>query len=291
MEASMKCYLCNHDLILYLTKNNYIVYRCSSCGLGITDLKKDYHKFVSEHYGKGYFTGDPKLSAYIDYKDDKGNIVRNLEKFLKKVRQYMPSGKLLDVGCAMGYFVELANNAGYDAYGFDPSEFAAQEARRIVGERRIKIGTIDSVSYPKNSFDVITLFDVFEHLQNPLEDIKKLTTFLKPNGIIIIATGDTESWAAKAFGRRWTFYNPPQHLFFFNKANLVLLLSKSGLTPVYWFRIGKWLSLRYLLHLATTVGENPFAHSILLFSNRLKIEKTPLYVPLHDNMVVIAKKI
>src|SRR5690348_6160158 len=283
----MRCYLCAHHMNVFLVKNGYTIYRCSSCGLAQTDLKKNYEDFVVEHYNKGYFSGDPTRSAYINYKDDKQFIVKNMRQFLRKIRKYKPKGKLLDVGCALGFFAELAREQGYDVYGFDPSSYAVMEAKKLVGSSRIKQGTIAAVSYPKKTFDVITLFDVFEHLADPAGDIAKLSTFLKDDGIMVIATGDSASILARILKRRWTFYIPPQHLFFFNKITMKDLLFRVKLQPVEWFRIGKWLSLRYVLHLARTTGESLMANSLYDLMKKFQVESTPLYLPVGDNMVAI----
>ncbi len=286
----MKCYLCKSETNLFIHKNGYAIYKCVSCGLARTDLKQKYSDFVEKHYNKGYFTGDPTRSAYINYKDDKQFILKNMHQFMSRVKAHKPKGKLLDVGCALGFFVELAKDTGYDAYGFDPSSYAVDEAKKLVGASRIKRGTISSVKYPKKSFDVITMFDVFEHLSDPGSDMQKLSTLLKDDGVMVIATGDTNSLLAKTLKRRWTFYIPPQHLFFFNKSLMTELLAKYKLKPIEWFRIGKWLSLRYVLHLAKTTGESRIAHMLYMLMGKLRLEQLPLYLPVQDNMVTIVKK-
>lgn len=286
----MRCYLCHSPMQLFLTKNKYSIYRCPACGLGMTDLHASYRAFVTSHYVKGYFTGDPSYSAYDNYQEDKPFITRNIVKYLTKILQWKKNGRLLDVGCAMGYGVEMAIRAGLDAYGFDPSKYATERARTLVGSHRIKTGTIDSVSYPKASFDVITLFDVFEHLADPAGNLGKLWSYLKDGGIIVIATGDCESYLAKILKRRWTFYIPPQHLFFYSRSTLTTLLSKTGFVPVDWFRIGKWLSLRYVLHLARTTGESKIGSWLYKLIGRTSPGKLPIYLPVGDNMVVIAQK-
>lgn len=286
----MNCILCSTRLYRYIHKNGYWIFRCPTCGLGETDIKKNYSAFVKEFYSQGYYEGDPTRSAYVDYEADKPLIVKNMEKFLSFLRSRKPKGSLLDVGCAFGYFVELAGIKGYDAYGFDPSAFAAAKARQLVGRKSIQEGTIHTVSFPKKSFDIITLFDVFEHLQDPLSDMKKLASYLKDDGIMLIATGDTKSVAAKLFRRKWTFYIPPQHIFFFDRSNVTMLLAKVGLRPVRWHRVGKWLSLGYVLHLARTTGENPVAQFFYSWLKGSSLMRLPLYVPMKDNMVIEVKK-
>jgi len=286
----MNCILCSSKLERFLYKNGFWVFRCPTCLLGETHIKKNYSKFVKEFYSEGYYEGDPTRSAYADYELDKPLIVKNMKKFLSFIQKEKPDGLLLDVGCAFGYVVELANSMGYNAYGFDPSSFAVKKARHLNGKDRIQLGTIADVRYEKEQFDVITMFDVFEHLKDPISDMKKLRSLLKPDGLIIVATGDTNSFAARVMKRRWTFYIPPQHLYFFNRENVRMLFSKTGLVPFAWKRVGKWLSLGYVLHLARTTGESSLAHRVYQCIRHTPLMRFPLYVPMKDNMVIIAGK-
>lgn len=286
----MKCYLCGSPTDMYLHKNGYDLYKCATCSLIRTDLREKYQSFVHKHYSRGYFTGDPTRSAYADYGRDKTYITKNLEKFMRFIKSQKSTGTFLDVGCAYGYAVELAVQNGYEAHGFDASEHAVTEAKKLVGDKRIKQGLITEVSYKSKSFDVISLFDVFEHLSDPIGDIRQLTNYLTDDGIMIIATGDAKSFAAKLFGRRWTFFIPPQHLFFFNRENMIIALHKAGLTPMKWHRIGKWLSLGYVLHLGRTTGESKFAGLLYTLIGNTFLARLPVYIPMMDNMVVIAQK-
>lgn len=285
----MNCYLCKSPMREFLKKNGYEIYRCPSCGLKTTRLNTDYEQFVNRFYSQGYFTGAQKYGAYANYRDDKWFIVQNMKKFLKQIKRYKSSGKLLDVGCAMGFFVELALGNGYDAYGFDPSEYAAAYAKKSV-DGRVRHATIQSVHYPEKSFDVITVFDVVEHLGDPQKDLRKLSNYLKDDGILLIATGNAGSLSAKVFRRRWPFYTPPQHLFYFTKKNFETLLRQSGFTPIYWFGIGKWLSLRYVLHLARSNSESRLAKILYPLVGALRLGSFPMYLSLRDNMMVVARK-
>ncbi|MCL4360215.1 class I SAM-dependent methyltransferase [Patescibacteria group bacterium] len=273
----------------FLFKNGYQIFLCPACGLKATDLREEYESFIRKFYIKGYYTGDPKYAAYASYHSDKWHIVRNMRKFLMHIQKYKKTGKLLDVGCAMGFMVELALKAGYDAYGFDPSVYAVTEGRRDTDGRIIR-GTIQSVQYKPKSFDIITLFDVVEHLGDPARDLAKLMTLLKDDGILVMATGNTESMAARTLRRRWTFYIPPQHLFFFTRKNFTDLMVQSGLEPVEWFMIGKWLSLRYVLHLARSTGGSALARRFFRLVEKVGLGWLPLYLPMRDNMVVVAQK-
>lgn len=272
-----------------LVKNGYTIRKCRSCGLAMTEFARDYEPFVRSFYQKGYFTGDPRYGAFVHYKNDKKCINRNTAKVLTHIRKIKKTGKLLDVGCAMGFFVQQAIAAGYDAYGIDPSAYAISQANSGIAGR-LRQATVATAKYEKGSFDIITLFDVFEHLLDPLTSLKKLSQLLAPGGIIVIATGDTGSLAARIFGRRWTFYNPPQHLFYYDRKTMSEILARGGIKPFRWFRVGKVLSLGYILHLAYTLSEVPAARDFLKLAVKFKFDTLPLVVPLGDNMVVIAEK-
>lgn len=286
----MQCHVCGTSIRFFMKKNGYDIYRCPSCGLGQTLLDQEYESFVTSFYDSRYFTGDATRSAYVHYESDKPYIITNMKKILKHIQKIKSTGTLLDVGCAMGYFVTLAHQKGYDAYGVEPSDFAYSKARAAL-DGKVKHGTLEHVKYPPLSFDVITMLDVFEHLMRPREDLQKLHTMLTKDGIIVIATGDTDSIFAKLLKRRWTFYIPPQHLFFFNRHNLNILLRKEHFEQIRWFRVGKVLSLKYVLHLARTTGESVIANKLYPLVDRFNIGRLPVYLPVRDNIVVIARKI
>lgn len=286
----MKCYLCKQKTVKkFLLKNGYQLYRCQNCGLVFYDFKKNYKKFLEEQYSKGYYTGDPRLDSYFDYGKDKANIIKNMRWYFKEILRFKENGKLLDVGCAYGYFMEVAKEAGFEVFGVDSSDYAVKQAKKKFG-KKVKKAFLSEVNFREKSFDVVTLFDVFEHLENPEGDLKKVNKILKDDGLLVIATGDTGSLWAKISGRRWTFWNPPQHIFYFNQENIKRILGETGFRIVKITKNGKWLSLRYILHLARTVGESKVAE---FFYHKVKdnsFGKIPLYLRLNDNMVVFATK-
>ena len=285
----MNCIQCNTKLTFFLHKNGYDIYRCDTCGIGRTDLAEPYESFIKKLYDKEYFTGGKTRHAYTNYAADKPFILKNMRKFLRSIKKYKPTGKLLDVGCAMGFFVELAIQEGYDAYGIDPSNYASTEAMKLVGNNKIQTATLATAVFPKKSFDIITLFDVFEHVDNPVKILDDVRSLLKPDGIIVIATGNTASIWAKLAKHHWTFYIPPQHLYFFNRQNISTLLEKNHFKPLTIGKIGKWLSMEYVLHLAETAAMLPFSRQAQWIAKKTGTHRIPVYLPIGDNMVVIAQ--
>lgn len=285
------CYLCHTPMEFFMEKQGYKLYRCPVCKLTMTEFHKQYASFVKQFYSKGFFTGDPRRSAFSSYEKDKQCISKNLQQVLEKIKPFVhPGVTLLDAGCAMGFMVELARVHGYEAFGFDPSSYALSRASSEIKQFLSK-ATIETASYPKNFFDVITLTDIIEHVSNPIVDLQALRQFFKKDGLIVIATGDTQSIAAQILKKHWTFYIPPQHLFFLSKGNLTMMLRQAGFTPITWFRVGKWLTLEYVVHLAQSAGNYWWARYMHTVITWLRIGKLPIYLPMQDNMVVIAKKL
>lgn len=285
----MKCYFCGEKADLFFIKNGYQLYHCAHCGLIFYDFKNDYAKFLEKQYSKGYFTGEVKLRSYSDYGKDESIIKKNMKWYLNKILEIKKQGRILDVGCAYGYFLELAKEKGFEVFGIDPSDYAVKHAKRKFG-KRVQKSFLEVADFPSNYFDVITMFDVFEHLADPKKDLEKVYKMLKKNGILVMATGDTSSFWACFSGRKWTFYNPPQHIFYFNRDNVQKIVESSGLKVLEIIKSGKWLSLGYVLHLARSVGESKLADKIYPLIKGTFIAKIPLYLKLNDNMVIFAEK-
>ncbi len=270
-------------------KRGYEIWHCDACGLGMTDLQRSYRPFITNFYNKRYFTGGDECGAYEDYEKDKPLEVRNLSAMLDACGEPVKGGRLLDVGCAMGYCIAEAMGRGWDSYGIDVSSYAISRADAAI-KPRIRIATIGEMKFPKEYFDRITMLDVLEHLKDPRRDLMRLRSFLTDTGRLVIATGDSSSVFARLMGSHWMFYNPPQHLFFFNRPTLTRLLQESGYEPIRWFSVGKWLGLGYILHLAVTTGDFRWISFLDKAIKKTRFNRVPIYVPVLDNIVVEAKK-
>jgi SAM-dependent methyltransferase len=154
-------------------------------------------------------------------------------------------GVVLDVGCATGYFLEEAQEAGYDPYGVEFSSFSAAIAKRKFGDDRVFEGILEGCGWPDGSFDLITMSDLIEHVRDPAETLGKAAALLKEDGLIMIMTPDTRSLSARLMGRRWTHYKP-EHFFCFNRRSMEGLAARCGLRMIHFERSRKALNLDYL---------------------------------------------
>jgi len=283
-----RCYLCDSaNIAPAFTKNNYRYLRCRDCGLYRLDLEEPYQDFLNRYYDKGYFTGDPKRCAYVNYRDEERTLKKNMHIYLDEILKYKKGGSLLDVGSSIGFFLELAQDKGFDVRGIDVSAYAVKNAVPTVKDAITRSDLLHA-DFAPGSFDVITMFDVIEHLQDPRAELKKAHKLLKEGGILTFETGNQASLWAKAWGKHWHFFAPPQHLFVYSAQHLKTLLDQAGFTIRSVSSHNKWVSLRYLFHLTSSIGNLPLTDRLSRFFNKHPPGRFSLYLPLYDKIIVTA---
>ena len=150
---------------------------------------------------------------------------------------------LLDVGAYIGVFVEVAAAGGWRAEGVEPSAWAAAEARR----RGLTVhpGTLESAALLPESFDVITLWDVIEHLSDPAAELERARRLLRPGGWLVAHTMDISSPLARLMGPRWPWLMD-MHLYYFDRRTLPAMFAAHGFEVVWQGTQGRYLRLGYL---------------------------------------------
>jgi SAM-dependent methyltransferase len=200
---------------------------CNQCGIVFEDI--DYMVFNPEEiYTDGYFQG----KVYSDYV---GEEARRREIFKKKfslIQGVIKEGDVvLDVGCATGGFLKVLEYNRVFGYGVEISDFAAGYAREK-NFLRVITGDLIGVEFPSTFFDAVTMWDVLEHLPNPLEVLKDIYRILKPKGFLIIETLNIDSWNARIMKDQWPLYSPPYHLFYYSARTLEGILQSCGFRPI-----------------------------------------------------------
>jgi SAM-dependent methyltransferase len=195
---------------------------CCRCGLLFFEANLTPDE-IQRLYGDDYFHG----REYMDYHADKPALTKTLAQHLQVVRRLVPAGgRLLEVGCAYGYFLELAAPFYPRSVGVDLSSAAVAEARRRGFDARE--GDLLDVALD-GAFDAVCLWDTVEHLSQPEAVLRRGVALLKPGGCLCLSTGDLGSWLARVQGRRWRQIHPPTHLFYFTRASLRALCGRLGL--------------------------------------------------------------
>ncbi len=146
---------------------------------------------------------------------------------LLQIEKYRRHGRLLDVGCGNGIFLHFARLRGWDAYGVDNSGSAVERARRLLGER-VALGALPEARYAAASFDVITLFEVLEHVPGPREYLDEVHRILMRGGWLCLSVPNFDSLERVVFGRWWNGLDAPRHLQQFTRQSLRRLLEHSG---------------------------------------------------------------
>lgn len=141
---------------------------------------------------------------------------------------YKQSGSILDLGCSSGAFLQSLSGKNWKLYGVEMSAESAKEARATTGAT-VFVGEILDAQFPPESFDVITCFDVLEHLYEPRRVMAKVAEWLKPGGIFYVLVPNIDSAEGRVFGSYWHGLELPRHLFHYCPASLEFLAQSAGL--------------------------------------------------------------
>jgi len=164
---------------------------------------------------------------------------------IKQIKRFVSEGRILDVGTASGFFLEVALAAGFEAYGVELSQYSGQLATDKFGEDRIHIGTLETAPFGSEMFDVIAMSDLIEHVAEPLETLRIATRLLRPGGVILIMTPNASSLSHFLMGRNWTHYKV-EHLTYFSHEGMRRAAGLVGLKLPYIHPAVKTLTMRYI---------------------------------------------
>lgn len=213
----------------FLTKKDFHICECLNCGLLYTMPRPSKEK-IGAYY---------KSDEYYSHQENKKGFVPRLYEAIKKINlkhkfrlasRDLPVGKLLDIGCGVGDFLHIAENKGWQCTGIEPSEEAREIARqRIKGDL---LYSEDLEQLPDQSFDLITMWHVLEHVDDLKWQVAQLQRLIKPNGRIVIAVPNYRSYDGRFYNAFWAAYDVPRHLNHFNKTVLTKIFKTSGLSLV-----------------------------------------------------------
>ncbi|MEW6526628.1 MAG: class I SAM-dependent methyltransferase [Spirochaetota bacterium] len=231
------CPLCKSKKIFFLyaivhTIPPFTVYQCNACNFIFMNpqLAKESELAL---YDEGYYTGEADYTYYDE---------RNTEHYaryvwnarLKTIRKYVKSGNLLDVGCSFGGFLQVASQY-FRVYGIEPSLYAGKYAQQRFGNDIIHVGTLFDHPFKQNSFSVITLIEVLEHIRNPHEALTECYRLCTDNGLLVIQTANMDGLQAKLQKQKYGYFLPG-HFSYFTKQNLAETLTRIGFRKVMVFQ-------------------------------------------------------
>jgi SAM-dependent methyltransferase len=204
---SAKDYLCGVPGLFVIQKCK----NCDMCYLSPAPRPEDLYKIYPDIYHKGFIDQKPFwIKERLDF-----------------IRTVSPAGRLLEVGCSAGHFLDKARDAGYDVFGIELDPATGEFARKHYG-LKVETGSIMDLKLPQSFFNIIVLFDVFEHLTGPAACLEKLISALAPGGHIVIRVPNFSSYEARVFKENWYPLDLPRHLLHFSPDTLSRMLSDAG---------------------------------------------------------------
>lgn len=285
------CPICENrkDNKFWIKKNGYNIYACGNCDTKFIHPQPNTNELI-KIYDKDYFNRGQKYK--VGESNSKNNSYNHqhhtLQKRINTIMKIIPNGRILDIGCATGEFLRLARENGYEVCGVEISEFSANYARKYYNLNIVNSNLL-SANLTSSYYDVVTMWDVIEHLPDPRQTICEINRILKPGGLVMFSTGDISSFYAKMLNRFWHLLTPPQHLFFFSKKSIKKLLSNNGFELEKIYYSGKYTSIEFILFKANeTYGKiiKPLAYIASVF----KLKKKHIYFNICDIMTCIAFK-
>ena len=209
------------DVNFHTTEEFFTIERCPECGVAQT-IPRLTEEDLGRYYPSRYYP-----TVVLDEAQFERSIGRYQKEKVRFVRQYRNSGKILDIGCGAGYFLHEAAQSGFEAEGLEFSRETAAFGRSH-WNLRITEGDLLSSSFADGSFDIITFWQVLEHLPKIPEALERVRSLLRPGGLLVIAVPNFGSWQARIFRGRWYHLDVPRHQFHFNPSSLRTHLERRG---------------------------------------------------------------
>ncbi len=269
-SAMPTCPFCQADkgVLQYHTTDIYgsdfDILRCSACHSFYLSPQPTAD-YLNEAYSSSYYgEGEQKFKGFIQ----KG-IHYFIARRARRLNQMIgPDAKVLDIGCGSGYFLKsMLDTGSIEAHGIELPGKSAERASKVPGIN-LKIGKLEKGDFPTESLDMVTMFHVFEHLDQPAQTLETISKILKKGGYLYLSCPNVASWQSRLFKGNWFHLDPPRHLFLMPPAAIKEHLEKLGFTTVK----EKYFNPKY----------NPYGYQQSLL-NRTRLKRDLLFEHLKGN--------
>lgn len=244
------------------------LHRCPTCGFVQCDELTRVVRFYEASEDQAYEAGREQR-------------VLQARRLLDIVAHHVPRGRLVDIGAGTGMLVQAASEMGYEAEGVEPSRWMSQRARDL----GLKVYT---GAYPheaiRRGFDVVTLIDVIEHVEHPVDLLRHVASELAEDGVGLVVTPDLRSVAARLMGPRWWHFRVA-HIGYFDRRTLLLALDRAGLVAVETGRPGWYFRADYLV-----ARVNRYLPRVLRLPTMRFLRHLTVPLNLRDSLYVVFRK-
>jgi len=258
-------------------KIHFRMVRCNICGLVRSDPRIDTAK-IEELYRGSHFI----------YADETRNLSRTYGHYLSRVNRHVSTkGRLLDIGCGNGFFLEEARRQGYqEVFGVEPSPEAAAQAPEAI-RQHITVSMFRPDLFPEQFFDVICFFQTLDHLEDPARVIADCFSLLKPGGVVFAINHNVRSISARALGEHSPIIDVG-HTYLYDKKTIKKLFEKNHFTALDVWSSLNVISLEYLLSLMP-IRPVALKDRLIALVRFLRVNRVPLIIPL-GNLGIIARR-
>jgi 2-polyprenyl-3-methyl-5-hydroxy-6-metoxy-1,4-benzoquinol methylase len=279
------CNHCGHQ-VTHGVHNVSRLVQCVNCGLIFVNPRPAFADLARQYEGSYFHCAEPTFGGYEDYEADHADIVRTFQGRMGMMRDQVrvERPRALDVGCATGIFLEVARDAGWQPEGVDISAYAL--ARAEAKGFKVHRGTLLDTELPEAGFDIITMWDLIEHVPDPAAVFAECHRLLKPGGVLAISTPDAGSVLARVLRGRWLGYRSiDEHLYFFSHRTITAMLEHAGFEVRRFAQAGKVLALPRLIERMRFYSR---VAALLLRQVDRAMPKLSFNVNSRDTMVVVA---
>lgn len=253
------------------------IVRCRACGhMQLAQLPPE-HLLIEEY---AHAQSD-------DYLEEELGQRATAREALERVERHVKRGRMLDLGCWVGFLLDEARSRGWDTVGVEPSGFAAAFAREQLG-LDVRTEELFSAALDRGSFDAVILGDVIEHLPDPGRALDHIASLMTPRGVLYLALPDAGSRLARLLGARW-WSVIPTHVQYFTRASLQTLLSRHGFQTLELATAPKAFTVRYYLDRVGGYSET-LARALVRLAERAGVAERLWAPDFRDRMAAVASR-
>lgn len=261
------------------------IVKCQKCGHVFCDLDLDDIE-LSELYNRDYFLGN----EYNNYLADRKALQKNFRLRLKILRSFLDPTRhkhLLEIGCAYGFFLDIASKEFDRALGID---IAGEGILYACGQLKLDAVKADFLKYDfgDEKFDVVCMWDTIEHLRSPHLYLEKMSKHMESGSLIALTTGDINSIISLITKNKWRLIHSPTHLHYFSEKTLTRILDNYGFEIIYNRYCGFYRSTASIAYRILTLDKRSSMLYGLLCKSRLT--RINFYLNLYDIMYAIGRK-
>ena len=236
----VKCNICREDDTKFMfhvrdrnsrEKKLFKLVKCRRCGFVYLNPRPDKEE-IKKYYPPWYhYRVHTKVVNIEKTKICEIPWREVMQKKAEPILRYKKEGSILDIGCGDGSLLKYMKELGWQTYGVELNKAASRYSRKVLG-LNVLSGRLEEANYPKDFFDIISLFHVLEHLPDPSGTLKKVRPLLRKNGLLLIEVPNFGSFEAMVFRSKWFAIAAPLHLSHFTPRTLAIMLRNCGFIPV-----------------------------------------------------------